>query len=80
MIDDKYVHEFRKNRLTPDNPFIRGTAQNPDVFFQGRETVNKFYDACPEGYEGDFIPKLFCSGPITIDMTRNFCKKENNSN
>ncbi|MCF7859546.1 MAG: pyruvate:ferredoxin (flavodoxin) oxidoreductase [Candidatus Cloacimonetes bacterium] len=48
MIDDKYVAEFRKRALTPDNPFIRGTAQNPDVFFQGRETVNKFYNAAPE--------------------------------
>ncbi len=48
MIDDKYVHEHRERALTPDNPFIRGTAQNPDVYFQGREAVNKFYDACPD--------------------------------
>ena len=33
--------------LTPDNPVMRGTAQNPDVYFQGRETVNPFYNACP---------------------------------
>ncbi|MEW6703012.1 MAG: pyruvate:ferredoxin (flavodoxin) oxidoreductase [Bacteroidota bacterium] len=48
MIDDTKVKEFRERALSPDNPFIRGTAQNPDVYFQGRETVNKFYDACPE--------------------------------
>ncbi|MFZ1291649.1 MAG: pyruvate:ferredoxin (flavodoxin) oxidoreductase [Melioribacteraceae bacterium] len=48
MIDDKLVREHRKRALTPDNPFIRGTAQNPDVYFQGREAVNKFYDACPD--------------------------------
>ncbi|MBU2493968.1 MAG: pyruvate:ferredoxin (flavodoxin) oxidoreductase [Bacteroidetes bacterium] len=48
MIDDKYVAEHKKRALTPDNPFIRGTAQNPDVYFQGRETVNKFYNECPE--------------------------------
>lgn len=48
MIDDKYVHQHRARALNPENPFIRGTAQNPDVYFQGRETVNKFYDACPE--------------------------------
>lgn len=48
MIDDAKVKEFKGRALTPDNPFIRGTAQNPDVYFQGRETVNKFYDACPE--------------------------------
>ncbi|PID61572.1 MAG: pyruvate:ferredoxin (flavodoxin) oxidoreductase [Ignavibacteriae bacterium] len=48
LIDDKYVREHRKRALTPDNPFIRGTAQNPDVYFQGREAVNKYYNACPE--------------------------------
>ncbi len=48
MIDDNLVHEFRKRALNPENPFIRGTAQNPDVYFQGRETVNKFYNTCPD--------------------------------
>ncbi len=48
MIDDEKIKEFRKRALNPENPFIRGTAQNPDVYFQGRETVNKFYDECPE--------------------------------
>jgi len=48
MINDDKVKEFRQRAMSPDRPFIRGTAQNPDVYFQGRETVNKFYDACPE--------------------------------
>ncbi len=48
MIDDKLVYEHRQRALNPDNPFIRGTAQNPDVYFQGRETVNRFYDATPD--------------------------------
>ena len=48
LIEDKYVREHRQRALTPDNPFIRGTAQNPDVYFQGREAVNKYYDACPD--------------------------------
>ncbi|MGQ9799141.1 MAG: pyruvate:ferredoxin (flavodoxin) oxidoreductase [Ignavibacterium sp.] len=48
MIDDKLVIEHRKRALSPDHPFIRGTAQNPDVYFQGRETVNPFYNACPD--------------------------------
>ncbi|MBI5729670.1 MAG: pyruvate:ferredoxin (flavodoxin) oxidoreductase [Ignavibacteriales bacterium] len=48
MMDDEKIKEFRQRALSPENPFIRGTAQNPDVYFQGRETVNKFYDACPE--------------------------------
>lgn len=47
MIDEDLILEHRKRALTPDNPFIRGTAQNPDVYFQARETVNKFYDNCP---------------------------------
>ncbi|HEX2639720.1 MAG TPA: hypothetical protein VHL50_04075, partial [Pyrinomonadaceae bacterium] len=47
MIDDKLVIAHRKRALNPDNPFIRGTAQNPDVYFQGRETVNPYYDAVP---------------------------------
>ncbi len=48
MIDDEKVKEFRERSLSSDRPSIRGTAQNPDVYFQGRETVNKFYDACPD--------------------------------
>ncbi len=47
MIDDDLVHAHRARGLTPDKPVIRGTAQNPDVFFQARESVNSYYDACP---------------------------------
>ena len=47
MIDDDLVIAHRKRAMSPDNPFIRGTAQNPDVFFQARETVNPYYQACP---------------------------------
>lgn len=47
MIDDDLVFGHRRRALNPDNPFIRGTAQNPDVYFQGRETVNPYYDAVP---------------------------------
>jgi len=48
MIDDGRVTEHRSRALSPDHPVIRGTAQNPDVYFQARETVNPFYAACPE--------------------------------
>ncbi|MCJ7692722.1 MAG: 2-oxoacid:acceptor oxidoreductase family protein, partial [Sedimentisphaerales bacterium] len=48
MIDDKLVAQTKANALTPDRPMISGTAQNPDVYFQGRETVNKYYLAAPE--------------------------------
>ena len=47
MIDDDLVNAHRSRALSPDHPVVRGTAQNPDVFFQGRETVNPFYVACP---------------------------------
>jgi pyruvate-ferredoxin/flavodoxin oxidoreductase len=47
MIDPALVKAHRERALTPDNPFMRGSAQNPDVYFQGRETVNPFYAACP---------------------------------
>jgi pyruvate-ferredoxin/flavodoxin oxidoreductase len=47
MIDDRFVMEHRARGLTPDRPAIRGTAQNPDVYFQGRETCNKFYIETP---------------------------------
>jgi pyruvate-ferredoxin/flavodoxin oxidoreductase len=48
MIDDELVRRHRERALSPDNPFIRGTAQNPETFFQARETVNPFYKACPD--------------------------------
>ncbi len=47
MVDDKYLIAFRKNALSPDRPFIRGTAQNPDVFFQAREACTPFHAAVP---------------------------------
>jgi pyruvate-ferredoxin/flavodoxin oxidoreductase len=47
MIDDVWVREHRSRALTPDRPVLRGTAQNPDVFFQAREAANPFYFACP---------------------------------
>ncbi len=47
MIDDDLVRAHRSRSLNPDRPVLRGTAQNPDVYFQARETVNPYYDACP---------------------------------
>jgi pyruvate-ferredoxin/flavodoxin oxidoreductase len=47
MIPDDLVIAHRKRGLNPEHPFIRGTAQNPDVYFQGRETVNTFYNKMP---------------------------------
>ena len=47
MINDGLIYEHRSRALNPDNPFIRGTAQNPDVYFQGRESANRFYLQTP---------------------------------
>ncbi len=47
MIDEDLIIAHRERALTPDRPTIGGTAQNPDVYFTGRETVNKFYEAVP---------------------------------
>ena len=48
ILDWDAVKAFRHNALNPDHPVIRGTAQNPDIYFQERESVNKYYDALPE--------------------------------
>lgn len=48
MLDMKFVEEFRSGALKPEDPVCKVGAQNPDVYFQGRETVNKYYDACPD--------------------------------
>jgi pyruvate-ferredoxin/flavodoxin oxidoreductase len=47
MIDDDLVRKHRARAMSPDHPVLRGTAQNPDVYFQARETVNPFYLATP---------------------------------
>ena len=48
MITQDMVRSHRERSMNPDRPILRGTAQNPDVYFQARETVNRYYDACPE--------------------------------
>ena len=48
IIDDELVAQHKARGLSPDRPVISGTAQNPDVYFQGRETVNKYYLAVPQ--------------------------------
>lgn len=47
VIDESLIHAHRERALTPDRPVLRGTAQNPDVFFQAREAINPFYAAVP---------------------------------
>jgi pyruvate-ferredoxin/flavodoxin oxidoreductase len=52
MIDDEWVIRHRQRALSPDRPKIRGTAQNPDVFFAARETVNAYYEKTPQIVQG----------------------------
>ena len=48
LVDQEALQEFRNRALNPENPVTRGTAQNPDIFFQAKESANKFYDAVPD--------------------------------
>ncbi len=48
MLPDELIKQHRLRALNPERPVLRGTAQNPDIFFQNRETINRFYAACPD--------------------------------
>jgi len=52
LVDQKALQAFRDRALNPEHPVTRGTAQNPDIYFQAREAANSFYDAIPEIVEG----------------------------
>ena len=52
MIDENFIQAHRERALTPDRPVLRGTAQNPDAFFQAREACHPFYAACPDRVQG----------------------------
>ena len=54
MVDDDLVRAHRARSLSPDHPVLRGTAQNPDVYFQGRETVNEYYEKVPAILQAQF--------------------------
>ncbi len=57
LLEMKYVEDFRARAMNPEKPSVKVGAQNPDVYFQGRETVNKFYDATP-GIVQEYMDKL----------------------
>lgn len=48
LVDHKAIKEFRERAMNPEHPHLRGTAQNPDIFFQAKEAANKYYEAAPE--------------------------------
>jgi len=54
MIDEADVHSFRRHSLSPDHPVVRGTAQNPDTFFQAQESRNPYYDVLPGIIQAEF--------------------------
>jgi len=51
LVDYQAVHDFRMRSLNPENPVTRGTAQNPDIYFQAREAANSYYDVIPDMIE-----------------------------
>jgi pyruvate-ferredoxin/flavodoxin oxidoreductase len=57
LIDQDALRKYRENALNPENPVTRGTAQNPDVFFQAREASNPFYEAIPD-LVNDYMQKV----------------------
>ncbi|HHT94977.1 MAG TPA: pyruvate:ferredoxin (flavodoxin) oxidoreductase [Clostridia bacterium] len=57
LVDKDAIKAFRQRALNPSKPVLRGTAQNPDIFFQAKESVNKFYDAIPAIVE-DYMKKI----------------------
>ncbi len=57
MIEEEYVLAHKARAMTPDRPTLRGTSQNPDVYFQARESVNRYYLACP-GIVQDYMDRL----------------------
>lgn len=48
LVDHQAIKEFRERAMNPEHPHLRGTAQNPDIFFQAKEAANKYYDATPQ--------------------------------
>ncbi|MEZ6118154.1 MAG: pyruvate:ferredoxin (flavodoxin) oxidoreductase [Pirellulaceae bacterium] len=54
QLDRELIHQHRSRALDPDRPVLRGTAQNPDVFFQAREAANTFYDQVPVNLQSEF--------------------------
>ncbi|MCD7773107.1 MAG: pyruvate:ferredoxin (flavodoxin) oxidoreductase [Ruminococcus sp.] len=57
MVDKKAIQEFRDRAINPEHPSLRGTAQNPDIFFQAREACNSYYDAIP-GVVEEYMNKV----------------------
>ena len=57
LLDYKALHEFRERALNPEHPVTRGTAQNPDIYFQSREAINRFYEVIPDLVE-DYMKEI----------------------
>lgn len=57
LLENQYIEAFRNRAMKPENPFLKVGAQNPDVYFQGRETINKYYDAVP-GIVQEYMDKV----------------------
>ena len=65
-MNQESLEEFRNKAMNPEHPVTRGTAQNPDIYFQAREASNKFYDALPEKVETYMKNKLINRNRISL--------------
>ena len=73
LVDMDAVNDFRNRALNPEHPVTRGTAQNPDIFFQAREASNPYYDAVPgivEEYMNKVNEKLVLTNYLTTMVRR----------
>ena len=57
LVEPEYIEDFRSRAMRPETPIVKVAAQNPDVYFQGRETANKYYDAVP-GIVQEYMDKV----------------------
>ena len=73
MVDDNLVQAHRARGLSPDHPVLRGTAQNPDVYFQGRETVNPYLQRLPRIVQ-KYMDRFAASGRAAIPPLR-LCRR-----
>ena len=79
MLDDDLIRRIGSGPSRPDRPVLRGTAQNPDTFFQAREACNAFYDACPGIVQETMDQFARAHGPATTCSTTSATRRRSGS-
>ena len=79
MMDEELIRAHRERALSPDKPVVRGTAQNPDVFFQAREAISPYYEACPGHVEQAMEKFAEVTGRATCPTSTSATPKRNAS-